>query len=260
MAGSGQCRKPYNGDMLITSYQTPIVTPETDLHTLLEQAIPHLPERSVLAISSKIVGITEGRVVPLAGHDKHELGKDEAEYYLDPAKHLRGMLLTIKGGQLFFNAGVDESNTGSFFGLWPVDPQASANALWHWLRQKYQLQEVGVIITDSKLQPLVRGVGGAAIAHCGFLALNDKRGTADLYGRLLKVTVINVAQCLATSAVLEMGEANEARPIAVMSDIRDISFVEHEPTTEELTELHVDPDEDIYLPALKDAEWLTRQQ
>ena len=46
--------------------------------------------------------------------------------------------------------------------------------------------------------------------------LDDKRGGNDLYGRELKVTLINRADSLASAATLAMGETTERTPAALI--------------------------------------------
>ena len=46
--------------------------------------------------------------------------------------------------------------------------------------------------------------------------LDDRRGGSDLYGRELKVTLINRADGLAAAATLAMGETAERTPAALV--------------------------------------------
>ena len=46
--------------------------------------------------------------------------------------------------------------------------------------------------------------------------LDDHRGGTDLYGRELKVTLINRADSIATAATLVMGETTEQIPVAIV--------------------------------------------
>jgi F420-0:gamma-glutamyl ligase len=116
---------------------------------------------------------------------------------------------------------------------------------------------VGVIITDSKTTPLLWGVTGVAIAHAGFKALHDLIGQPDLFGRLLKMEKVNVAQGLATAAVLVMGEAAEQTPLATITDIPGIEWQDRIPTGEELAALRIELADDAYAPILEKAHWQT---
>lgn len=245
--------------MHVSAFQSSIVKPGDDLFAILRQTLPKkLPERCVVAVSSKIVALAENRVESVANANpdrKYELVRQESEYYLEASSSQYGVMLTVKNGLLAVNAGIDESNTGGYYVLWPADCQASANQIWNWLREEYGVQEVGVTITDSKTSPLFWGVTGASVAHAGFLALNDKRHTPDIFGRELQMTQVNVAQAVAGAAVLEMGETNEQTPVAVVTEIVEITFQDHVPTERELAELRITLEDDVFSPVLTTVVW-----
>ncbi len=152
-------------------------------------------------------------------------------------------------------AGIDESNADGAYVLWPFDPQKSANDIRAYLRERHKVNDLGVIITDSKTTPLRRGVTGVSIAHSGFSALKNYIGEPDIFGKQLRVTKSNVADALATSAVIVMGEGNEQTPLALITDVPFVNFVHEDPSEEELHELTIPLDEDLYGPILKGAPW-----
>lgn len=230
---------------------------ERDLFGILDRHLPPLPERSVVAITSKIVAICEGRVRPTAGTDKQRLIAEEAERYL-PADSRWGVSLTLKQGLLIATAGIDESNADGWFVLWPSDAQRSAHAIRAHLAVRFGLTEVGVVITDSRSTPLRAGVTGVALAHSGFLALNDYVGKEDLFGRPLRMTKVNVMDALAASAVLVMGEGSECTPLAVIDEVPFVSFRADSPTPDELSRLRIAPEDDLYAPLLNGVAWRTR--
>ncbi|MET0413956.1 MAG: coenzyme F420-0:L-glutamate ligase, partial [Polyangiaceae bacterium] len=182
----------------------PISPSERDLLAIVDRYVTELPERSVLAITSKIVAICEGRVRAMADVDKRTLIAEEAERYLAPDPRW-GVSLTIKHDMLIATAGIDESNADGHYVLWPSDAQRSADVLREHLALRFGRSELGVVITDSRTTPLRLGVTGVALAHSGFRALNDYVGKQDLFGRALRMTKVNVMDALATSAVLVMG-------------------------------------------------------
>jgi len=98
-------------------------------------------------------------------------------------------------------------------------------------------------------------VTGTAIAHSGFLAVNDYRGRPDIFGRLLQMTTVDVADALAAAAVLVMGEADEQTPLAVIDDLPFVCFQEHDPSPEELQQRWIDIKDDLYAPLLQGVEW-----
>ena len=66
--------------------------------------------------------------------------------------------------------------------------------------------------------PLRAGVVGVALGYAGFKGLRDYRGKKDISGRKLKFTQTDVADSLATAAVLAMGEGSERQPLAVITN------------------------------------------
>lgn len=198
----------------------------------------------VLAVTSKIVSLAEGRTVPRDQVEKLELIKREADVYLGPMGH--GSHLTITRGLLLASAGIDESNSkdGDFI-LYPVDPFMSAMALWKTLREKWKIRDLGIVLTDSRTAPLRLGVTGFALAYWGIKGLRRCVGDKDLFGRELKMTSVNVVDGLAASAALLMGEAAESRPLVAIhlaGAVASIEFSDQVPTDE----MRVSLDEDLY--------------
>lgn len=242
--------------MTVTAVRTRRVTAgDIPLEELLDEAVERLEPGSIVAISSKIVALCEGRVVPHEGTDRAALIEREAQLYLPRSSSRYDVSLAIKGNVLIPSAGVDESNTGGDFVLWPADPQVSANTAWQHLTGRFGTNEVGVIITDSTTMPLRMGVCGIPIAHCGFRALNDFVGTRDLFGRPLEMTRANVALGIAAAAVAVMGEAAEQTPLAIVADLPFVQFQEREPTAAELESLTIAPEDDLYAPLLQAVKW-----
>ncbi len=242
--------------MRVQAIATPIIQKNDDLWAILDATLPQdIPERTVLAITSKVLSFAEGNLVPAQGVNKHDLVRQTAEWYTEPHSSKYNMMLAIKHHHLFVNAGIDASNADGHFILWPEDLQGWANDIWHWLREHRHLKEVGVIVTDSKTTPLFWGVTGAALSHSGFLALSRKIDQPDLFGRPMEMTQVNVAQALAAAAVYEMGETNECTPIALVSEIRDITFQDRPPSEQELADLVIEMEDDVYAPILQSAPW-----
>jgi dihydrofolate synthase / folylpolyglutamate synthase len=242
--------------MIVKPYKTHKVKPGDDLHNILDKYLPRVNENSIIAIASKIVGICEGRVVKIESADqKDELVKQEADYYLPREYNQYGFMITINKGILVASAGIDESNSGEYFSLWPEDPQKSANEIREYLIKKCNLTNLGVIITDSKLTPLRWGVTGVALAHSGFQSLNSYIGQPDIFGRLMHAEKSNVADSLATAAVAEMGEGNEQQPLAVITEANFVQFQPRNPTQEELNNLKISLEDDVYASLLTAMEW-----
>lgn len=243
--------------MKIISVKTQKVTKDdTNLFPILQKYLPSLKERSILAVTSKIVSICEGQLVKIDKIDKKKLIEQEADYYLPPEENQYNITLTVKRNLLVPTAGIDESNGNGYYILWPKDPQKTANGIRIFLQKTYSLKNVGVIITDSKTSPMRWGTTGIAIAHSGFAALNNYIGKPDIFNRYLHVTKANVLDALASASVVVMGEGNEQTPLAVIEDVPFVQFQDRNPLPAELKELHIPMDDDLYGPILKSVPWL----
>ncbi|MBS1960301.1 MAG: coenzyme F420-0:L-glutamate ligase [Bdellovibrionales bacterium] len=196
--------------------------------------------KSILAITSKLFSIAEGRVVARASVNKRELIDREADQVV--CETLHGVVLAVKHGMLFPTAGIDESNSedGSYL-LLPKEPFGSLKTLHESLASKLGFKDFGLIMTDSRTQPLRRGVTGLALSHYGFVPVRDCRGQTDLFGRSFKVTEINNADPIAAVAVLLMGETNESTPLAVV----DAPFLEYR-LEGKAADIQIPIEEDLY--------------
>ncbi len=114
---------------------------------------PKVGERTIVALASKVVSLCEGRLVPSGAASKDELIKRESQRYL-AQRNPYGFTFTITNGTLVPSAGIDESNTGGGYLLWPADPQATANSVREHLQARFELEHVGALITDSTCSPL----------------------------------------------------------------------------------------------------------
>jgi putative folate metabolism gamma-glutamate ligase len=241
----------------VTPIKTEKILPGSiSLFDLLDKYVVELREKSVVALASKVVGICEGRVVKKTSEEqKEELAKQEADYYLPREFNQYGFMLTINRNMMVASGGVDESNGSGYYVLWPKDPQKSANEIREHLVKKFNLSEIGVIITDSKLTPLRRGVTGYAVAHSGFNALKNYIGTPDIFGRLLQAEQTNVADSLTTAAVFEMGEGNEQQPLVIVEDLISVEFQKRNPTKVELKNLKIALGDDVFSSLLTTVKW-----
>lgn len=242
--------------MRITPYTTPkLLSGKYEIFTVLAEALPSLQEKTVVAVSSKIVALCEGRTVPIADVDKDALIAGEAEWYLPRSLNRYNVSFTITHGMLVPTAGIDESNGNGHYVLWPQDPQASANAIRAFLAKHFNVQDVGVVLTDSMVHPLRWGVTGIAIASSGFEPVKDCIGAPDLFGRKLQYTKESVQDGLAAAASLVMGEGAQQTPLAVIEDVPFVSFTRRDPTAEELAAMLIAPADDLFGPFLTHAPW-----
>jgi putative folate metabolism gamma-glutamate ligase len=246
--------------MLVRAVKTEKILPgQKSIIDVLDDSINSLEEASVVAITSKIISLCEGgdRVIPTNKIDKIKLAQREADYYLEPNSSRYNVMFTLHKDTLIPNAGIDESNTDGNHVLWPENPQKTANKIRVYLKKRFSLSEVGVIITDSTCTPLRWGTTGIAISHSGFSALNNYIGKPDIFGRKLQMSQANIAGNLAATAVMTMGEGAEQTPIAVISDVPFVKFQDRSPTQKELGFLKIAPEDDLFAPFLNSVNWLS---
>jgi coenzyme F420-0:L-glutamate ligase/coenzyme F420-1:gamma-L-glutamate ligase len=189
-----------------------------------------LDNGDIIAVSSKVVAATEGRVARLKSVQVTETARQfSRKWGIDPRLvtlvlgesdkilgGVPGFLLTIKNGILTANAGIDLKNsprgTATF---WPHDADISASQLRKSL-ERASGKRLGVIVVDSRVTPLRLGTVGLALGVSGFLAVRDFRGKPDIFGRKVKATQANIADDLASSAHVLMGESHERQGLIII--------------------------------------------
>ena len=85
-----------------------------------------------------------------------------------------------------------------------------------------------------------------AIGYAGFKGLKDYRRRLDIFGRPFKYSRVDIADSLATAAVLCMGEGDEKQPIAIITS----APVEYSNRINK-NELKINIKEDMYGPIFK---------
>jgi dihydrofolate synthase / folylpolyglutamate synthase len=241
--------------MKVTPVRTErVAAGQVSVTDLLDAHLAPVPERSIVAVTSKVVSLCENRVVRRDSTSKLALVAAESERYLATAS-AHGFHFTVTGSTLIPAAGIDESNGGGDYILWPRDPQAAANDIRRHLRHRFGVRQLGTIITDSTCTPLRRGTSGICLAHSGFAATRDYVGEPDLFARPLRVSQANIVGGLAAAAVLTMGEGAERTPVCVIEDVPFVQFQDHDPTAEEIDLGRIPLDEDLFAPFLSAADW-----
>jgi F420-0:gamma-glutamyl ligase len=247
--------------MIITALKTDKVTSGSiHLLGLLGVAVHELKEGDILAVTSKIVSLCESNTVPIENIDREALIAQQSDLYLSKDLSKYGHHFTITDHTLIASAGIDVSNGDGQYVLWPQDAQATANQIRTYLRERFELKDVGVIITDSTSQPMRRGTTGIALAHSGFKSVNDYIGQEDLFGRVIDHSQANVAGGLAAAATLAMGEGSEQTPLCVLSDLPFVQFQDEDPTPEELEIHHMAISNDLFAPFLEPLPWQTGER
>ena len=223
---------------LTTLSRIPLIARGDDLAAIILRAAAddglHFNAGDIVVVAQKIVSKSEGRLIPVASVTPSEAAielanatdKDPrmAQLILDEAAYVMRrkagvIIVRHKLGHVGANAGIDQSNVehegGEHALLLPVDPDASAARLQQALSAAAGCH-LGVIICDSMNRPWRLGTIGGAIGCAGLEVLDDRRGQHDMFGRELKVTMINRADSIAAMATLIMGESIERTPVAVV--------------------------------------------
>jgi coenzyme F420-0:L-glutamate ligase / coenzyme F420-1:gamma-L-glutamate ligase len=223
--------------------ELPEVRPGDDLGGLivaawarLVEAEPELAARrsDVLVVTQKVVSKAEGRIVHLsevrprpeavAFAERWERDARQVEVVLRESAAVlrmeRGVLISrTSHGFVCANAGVDASNMGEadVVTLLPEDPDASARRIRDRIKADLGVG-VGVVVSDSFGRPWRWGITDVALGVAGFLPLADLRGAPDTAGRVMRATVVAVADEIASAAELASGKTSR-RPLVLVRGV-----------------------------------------
>lgn len=242
--------------MIVKSVKTHKITSEdSDLLKILDRYIKTLKDGSIVVIASKIVAITQGRIVNMTPEETDKEIIHEAQKYIPKEEHKYKLFVTINQNHLTYSSGIDESNGNGFQVLWPLDPQKVVNAVRVHLQKKHKINKVGVIMTDMTAIPLRWGVIAGEIAYSGFNPLKDLIGKPDVFGNKFKYTRVGILNGLAAAAGVVMGEGAEQTPLGVITDVPFVEFIDRNPTKKELEDLVIAPENDLFGPLFTHANW-----
>ncbi len=230
--------------MEVVPIKTRIFTPPEDLWGFLKEYLPQkIGEKSVLVISSKVVALSQKRV---SSKPLKTLVLQESDEIL--AQSAPNLFLTIKNGIYIANAGIDASNVPhKQLVLWPKNPFLTAQKIQNFVQENWKIQNFGVVISDSRVTPRRRGTVGVCIGWSGFEGVEDLRGEQDLFGRILRISTVNMADNLASSAEILMGQGAECIPLVLISNA-PIRFTTKKQGKEKY---EISETEDIFPPFLK---------
>lgn len=218
--------------MEVLGIKTDLIKVGDDLVGALEEGMQRaglaLQDGDILVISESALATAEGRVVNLEEVSPGKLAVDLAAMYSKEPQEMElilkesdeivggipGVVLTLKDGFLYPNAGIDHSNAPpGYVVLFPADPRRSASKI---RRRISSGKRIGVVVGDSRTHPLRLGCVGVALACDGMEAVEDARGQKDLFGRELKITRKAVADNIVSAAQIVMGEGDEGIPAAIV--------------------------------------------
>ena len=214
------------------------VHPAEDLARIITEAATAqgtpFATNDVLVVGQKIISKAEGRILrlsevepsPATRRMADALGRDPhlLEVIMRESRRVvrmdKGVIITeTHHGWICANAGVDQSNVDvDTVALLPEDPDRSARTL----RERVHAltsAEVAVIVADTFGRPWREGLTNVAIGLAGMAALRDYIGMPDSAGRPLQMTMLAVADELASAAEIIMGKLDRI-PAALVRGLR----------------------------------------
>ena len=225
------------------------VNPGDDLVDLIGRALRESKQKlldgDLFVVAQKIVSKAENRVVRLEKIDPSLRAREwAAAYDKDPrvvevvlreSKRIvrmeRGVLISeTEHGFVCANAGVDVSNVAEgTVTLLPKDSDASAQTIRKGLEAEFGVS-LAVLISDTFGRPWREGLVNVALGVSGIAPLIDYRGFEDSHGNVLKVTVIAIADEVASAAELMM-KKSAGVPVVI---VRGLEYQTSEATGREL--------------------------
>jgi len=146
-------------------------------------------------------------LVELILSESNEIVKIERDIIIAETKH----------GFVCANAGIDASNVGMLSNhvvLLPDNPDESARRIRNDIKSRTKIN-VSIIISDTFGRPFRKGQVNVAIGIAGIDPMVSYIGKTDMYGKILKVTEIAIADELASAAELVMGKSSRI-PVAII--------------------------------------------
>lgn len=213
-----------------------IIIPVDDLFSVfcdsLRSAGETLRDGDIVVIAETVVATVQYRIIDLHTvkaspkaieiASNYDMIPELVELIIQNADEIlggvKGVLLTIAHNIILANAGIDLSNSGGNENavLLPDQPYLFAENFRKRMISEFGLANAGVIISDSHIQPLKKGVIGSAIAVSGFHPVDYCIGRTDLFGHRMRYTNRAVADQIVCGAHLVMGECDERIPFVVV--------------------------------------------
>ncbi|MFX1596698.1 MAG: coenzyme F420-0:L-glutamate ligase [Promethearchaeota archaeon] len=247
--------------MELFSIKLPLIKKHDPLLEIIIQTIKDqgksLIEGDIIVIAEKVIASSQGRVIKLSEVEKvserarklaKEYDMDErfVELILQESSMILGgmrhVILSKVNDFLIANAGIDQSNAGiGNVVLLPKNIKEVVWTYWRELKKEFKINNFGVIIADSRVQPLRKGTIGIAIATAGFEPVEDLRGHPDLFNRPMEITLRAIADDLTSAAQFLLSEADQQTPVVIIRNSK-IKFTENPQLTPEMA-----PEECLYM-------------
>lgn len=189
-----------------------------------------LQDRDIVIVASTVVAKAEGEIFRLKDITPGKMALEIAAWNGKDARFIQAvlsrskevlvekpfMLVTTLSGHTCVNAGIDESNIEDGFLLYPPrNPDSSASRLGQELENLCR-KKLSVIVTDTNGRAFKIGQTGAAIGIYKIKPVKCWVGEKDLFGKVLEITEEAVADELAGTANLLMGEGAGGIPVVVI--------------------------------------------
>jgi coenzyme F420-0:L-glutamate ligase / coenzyme F420-1:gamma-L-glutamate ligase len=191
-------------------------------------------QNDILVVAQKIISKSEGRIVHLSKIKPSvksqvlakKLGNDSRliELILRESRRIvradRVLIVETHHGFVCANAGVDHSNVPGrdLVTLLPKNPDRSARRLAAALR-RHTGKRLAVIISDTFGRPWRLGLINVALGAAGVPTFVDLRGARDRHKKILRATILAVADELAAAAGLLMGKSS-GTPVVIIRGYR----------------------------------------
>ena len=190
-----------------------------------------IEEGDILVVTQKIVSKSEGRILDLnkivpsafALHIAKQTRRDprHVEVILRESKRIvkmqdQHLIVETRHGLVCANGGVDKSNIEGeeYVSILPVDPDESAKRIQATIKRLSGV-DVAVIVSDTFGRPWRIGHVNVAIGVSGMKPIIDYRGQRDMFNYVLTVTVMAVADEIASAAELVMNKSDGV-PVAIV--------------------------------------------
>lgn len=211
----------------------PLIKKGDDIAKLIVERA-EIENEDIIVICSTIVAKAEGRVRRLSDYKPSQMAFELSSKIGKPPEFVQAvieeseeilikepfLLVKAKYGNICVNAGIDASNIERGAIILPlVNPDQSAEKIRRRI-EELTGKKVGIIITDTNGRCFRKGVVGVAIGISGLWAIRDWRGTKDLFGNVLEVTVECIADEIAGFANMVMGEADDAIPAVIVRGLK----------------------------------------
>lgn len=223
----------------------PLIKAKDNLAKIIVEAMKRegvsLSDGDIIAIAQKIVSKAEGRIVRLKDTPPSKkaevIAKDTVkdprlvELILRETRKIvkasqQILMVENKRGMVCVNAGIDKSNVqgDDAYAFLPIDPDESARRIRSEI-MKLTGSNVAVVICDTYSRPSRRAQVEYAIGLAGIDPFKDYRGQKDLFGYVLKVKKVAIADEIASAAELAMGQGREAVPVVIIKHLNRVKWV-----------------------------------